>query len=206
MKLISQLELAGELGVSHRTVARRKKELALQVCHDTERDGRRLGFNKDQAVCIATMTKSVKPRLGEVVQKLNSFFKMLPMLAADMRSLAYEKQDFRFKEIEGETWFCLKDTCDILAIKNNRDVVKNLKVSGVVSIDTTSKGVDSIDGTSRGTKARHTQKMTFINEQNLYRVIFQSRKEEAVRFQDWVFEVVLPSIRKNGVFNSSQLN
>lgn len=41
--------------------------------------------------------------------------------------------------------------------------------------------------------------LTFINEPNLYRCIFQSRKAEAVRFQDWVFEVVLPSLRRGGM-------
>lgn len=40
--------------------------------------------------------------------------------------------------------------------------------------------------------------MLFIDEPNLYRCIFQSRKKEASEFQDWVFEEVLPSIRKQG--------
>ena len=37
--------------------------------------------------------------------------------------------------------------------------------------------------------------MTFIDEPNLYRCVFQSRKAEAEKFQDWVFEEVLPTIR-----------
>ena len=40
--------------------------------------------------------------------------------------------------------------------------------------------------------------MTYIDEANLYRCIFQSRKAEAEKFQDWVFEEVLPAIRQNG--------
>ena len=40
--------------------------------------------------------------------------------------------------------------------------------------------------------------MLFINEPNLYRCIFQSRKKEAELFQNWVVEEVLPSIRKLG--------
>ena len=40
--------------------------------------------------------------------------------------------------------------------------------------------------------------MTYINEANLYRCIFQSKKEEAKAFQDWVFGEVLPQIRKTG--------
>lgn len=40
--------------------------------------------------------------------------------------------------------------------------------------------------------------MFFVNEPNLYRCIFRSDKEKAKEFQDWVFNEVLPSIRKTG--------
>ena len=40
--------------------------------------------------------------------------------------------------------------------------------------------------------------MTYINEANLYRCIFQSKKEEAKAFQGWIFGDVLPQIRKTG--------
>lgn len=45
---------------------------------------------------------------------------------------------------------------------------------------------------------------TYINEANLYKCIFQSRKPEAEKFQDWVYEEVLPSIRKHGVYATPQ--
>ncbi len=38
----------------------------------------------------------------------------------------------------------------------------------------------------------------FINEPNLYLCIFQSRKPDAEMLQNWVFEDVLPQIRKTG--------
>ena len=44
------------------------------------------------------------------------------------------------------------------------------------------------------------QEATFINEANLYKTIFQSRKESAERFTDWVTSEVLPSIRKYGMY------
>lgn len=40
----------------------------------------------------------------------------------------------------------------------------------------------------------------FINEPNLFRCIFQSKKENAKAFQDWVFNDVLPTIRKTGQY------
>ena len=48
--------------------------------------------------------------------------------------------------------------------------------------------------------------MIFINEPNLYRCIFQSRKAEAEQFQDWVFNEILPSIRKSGGYIATQAN
>ena len=56
------------------------------------------------------------------------------------------------------------------------------------------KGCSSIAVLTNG----GNQQMIFIDEPNLYRCIFQSRKEEAEKFQNWVFEEVLPSIRKSG--------
>ncbi|HDJ2741175.1 TPA: hypothetical protein PP068_001534 [Salmonella bongori] len=42
------------------------------------------------------------------------------------------------------------------------------------------------------------QEAAFVNEPNLYRVIFRSNKPETKQFQDWVFSEVLPTIRKTG--------
>lgn len=42
--------------------------------------------------------------------------------------------------------------------------------------------------------------LTFINEQNLYKVIMRSDKPQAEPFQDWVCGEVLPSIRKHGAY------
>ena len=39
-----------------------------------------------------------------------------------------------------------------------------------------------------------------INEAGLYKLVLDGRKKEAVKFQDWVVEEVLPSIRKHGVY------
>lgn len=58
-------------------------------------------------------------------------------------------------------------------------------------------GVHNVDmNTGKGKRS-----FTFINEPNLYRLIFQSRKATAEQFQNWVFEEVLPSIRKTGGYS-----
>lgn len=99
--------------------------------------------------------------------------------------------EIRGKEINGQPWVCLSDVCKILDIKNARDCKSRLNQDGVVTTD----GVDS--------KGRKNQ-ITFINESNLYKVIFQSRKTEAEKFTEWVTSEVLPSIRKNGGYLAGQ--
>ncbi|HGJ5878179.1 MAG TPA: Bro-N domain-containing protein, partial [Arsenophonus nasoniae] len=48
------------------------------------------------------------------------------------------------------------------------------------------------------------QLLVYVNEPNLYRVIFRSNKLEAKQFQDWVFNEVLPSIRKTGRYDHTK--
>ncbi|MBC8944273.1 BRO-N domain-containing protein [Xenorhabdus indica] len=40
----------------------------------------------------------------------------------------------------------------------------------------------------------------YVTEAGLYRIVTIDESEAALRFQDWVFEDVLPSIRKYGVY------
>lgn len=86
-----------------------------------------------------------------------------------------------------EPWFCANDVCDILGYSNPRDAIsKHCKAGGVAKRDTPTKSA--------------VQEMTFINEPNLYRLIIKSRKPEAEPFEAWVFEEVLPQIRKTGKY------
>lgn len=47
-------------------------------------------------------------------------------------------------------------------------------------------------------KARKTQEMSIIPEGDVYRLIIRSKLESAQRFEEWVFDEVLPQIRKTG--------
>lgn len=51
-----------------------------------------------------------------------------------------------------------------------------------------------------------TQEMKFINEGNLYRLIVSSKLPSAEKFEHWVFDEVLPSIRKNGSYGTVDIN
>ncbi|MED1403835.1 BRO family protein [Bacillus mycoides] len=48
------------------------------------------------------------------------------------------------------------------------------------------------------------QNKKFINEPNLYRLIVKSKLPQAEQFEKWVFEEVLPSIRKHGAYMTDQ--
>lgn len=87
----------------------------------------------------------------------------------------------------GRPVVCLKDACTILGIVNPSDAKLRLKPDGIVHL------VKS-DG-------KKYNNFLYITEGNLYRLIFQSRKEEAVAFTDWVTDVVIPSIRKYGRYD-----
>lgn len=100
--------------------------------------------------------------------------------------------EIRTTEIKNLPYVCLADVCKILDIKNARDCKTRLNQDGVVTTD----GVDNL--------GRKNQ-ITFINESNLYKVIFQSRKPEAEKFTEWVTSEVLPSIRKNGMYATNEL-
>jgi len=108
-----------------------------------------------------------------------------------MELMTFQNEEFgeiRTAEIGGEPWFCLADICRPLGIRPS--TCKNrLKEDGVIITD----GTDSWGRPSE---------LNFVNEANLYRVIFQSRKPEAERFVDWVTEDVLPSIRKTGSYSA----
>ena len=90
-----------------------------------------------------------------------------------------------------EFWFCGSDVCYILGYKNAPDALaKHCKQGGIAKRYTPTQSGE--------------QEMIFINEPNLYRLIIKSRKPEAEPFEAWVFEEVLPQIRKTGKYSVQQ--
>lgn len=94
----------------------------------------------------------------------------------------------RINVIGLDPFFCLVDVAAILGL-GNRSVSK---------FKFNPKGVEKLSTPSNG----GLQEMIFINEPNLYRMIFRSNKPEAETFQNWVFEEVLPAIRKTGKYEA----
>lgn len=88
---------------------------------------------------------------------------------------------------DGKPLFCGKDVADALGYTNHRKALAD-HCKGVTKRDTlTNGGVQSI---------------SYIPEGDLYRLIAHSQLPDAERFESWVFDEVLPSIRKTGAYLS----
>lgn len=112
----------------------------------------------------------------------------------------------------GDVWFCLADVCKALDIKNLGNVKATLTSKGLNSLNIRELGgyIHSMDvtPTEEGTPTKDlggNPNMTFIDEGNLYQVIFQSRKPNAAKFKEWVCYEVLPTIRRTGMYATSDL-
>ena len=105
-----------------------------------------------------------------------------------MNELMYSFRDNNVRVVmkNNEAWFVLKDVCHILEIGNPSDVVKRIPEKNL--------HLDTIEG-SVGKRYGY-----LTNEYGIYEIIFTSRKKQAIEFKEWVFEEVLPSIRKRGVY------
>lgn len=95
----------------------------------------------------------------------------------------------RTAQIDDKPYFVATDIANALGYTNPRDAVLR-HCKGVVKRDTP---------TSSG-----TQQMSYINEGDVYRLIMRSKLPSAERFESWVMDEVLPSIRKNGGYIAGQ--
>ena len=84
----------------------------------------------------------------------------------------------------GKTLFCGRDVAKALGYKNPNEAVRKY---------------------TRGERITHplettggTQEVQFISEGDVYRLITHSKLPSAERFESWVFDEVLPSIRQQG--------
>jgi len=89
--------------------------------------------------------------------------------------------------LKGEPWFVAKDVCDAL----------DITWSGSKTL---ARIRDKHKGVVNFTTPGGSQELWCVSEPGLYKLIMRSSKEEAERFQDWVTEEVIPSIRKHGAY------
>ncbi|WP_144597400.1 phage antirepressor [Bacillus cereus] len=93
---------------------------------------------------------------------------------------------------EGKELFPAADVAKALGYSNPHKAIKDhCKPEGVN---------ESLVPTNSGMQTKK-----FINEPNLYRLIVKSKLPQAEQFEKWVFEEVLPSIRKHGAYMTDQV-
>lgn len=96
----------------------------------------------------------------------------------------------RIIEEDGKYMFCASDVAKSLGYSNFRDALRR-HCRGVVKRDSpTTSGV---------------QVMSYIPEGDVYRLIVHSKLPSAERFERWVFDEVLPSLRANGIYITDPL-
>lgn len=89
-------------------------------------------------------------------------------------------------EEDGKILFCASDVAKALGYSNPRDAISR-HCRGVVKRDAPTQG--------------GVQAIAFIQEGDVYRLITHSKLPSAERFESWVFDDVLPSLRKNGYYS-----
>jgi len=105
----------------------------------------------------------------------------------ELQVFSYEGKDVRTIQRNGETWWVLKDVCDVLDLSNARMIADRLEEDDVSLAYVT----DSIG---------RQQQTNIVNESGLYNVILRSDKPEAKKFKRWVTHDVLPQIRRHGAY------
>lgn len=100
----------------------------------------------------------------------------------------FENDEFgaiRTIEVNDKMLFCGKDVASALGYSITSK-----------AINTHCKGVSKMEVPTNG----GVQQMLFITEGDVYRLIAHSKLPNAQKFESWVFDDVLPSIRKNGAY------
>lgn len=90
----------------------------------------------------------------------------------------------RTYEEDGQILFCGKDVAKALGYKRTADAISNHCKGSVKR-----RPLQTAGG---------IQEFVFITEPDLYRLITHSKLQTAERFERWVFEEVLPAIRRTG--------
>lgn len=103
-----------------------------------------------------------------------------------MKTQNWNGNEIRFVEVDGEWWAVAKDIANALGLTQVTRAINTLPKDGV----TTSKVIDNMN---------REQNVNIINEKNIYRLVFKSRKKEAESFQDWVFEVIKKLRKSTGL-------
>jgi len=107
---------------------------------------------------------------------------------SDIEKFNFDGTEVRTVMEDGEPWFVARDVTDVLGFTNGSKAVRDHVLPGQ-----THKERIVMDG-----GVIPHREVTVISEPGLYRLIMRSNVPDATRFQAWVTDEVLPTIRKTG--------
>lgn len=113
--------------------------------------------------------------------------------------MIFEGKEVEIFEFDGKILFNPKQVAECLGIKNVNDSISKMNEKQVVRLTNSKIGLTDF-------RKLHNRGENFLTENGVYKLIFKSKKKEAERFQDWVFDEVLPNIRKTGSFSMNTSN
>ncbi|MCC0700365.1 toxin Bro [Clostridioides sp. ZZV15-6383] len=109
--------------------------------------------------------------------------------------MIFEGKEVEVFEFEGKILFNPKHVAECLEISDVNSSIRKFNDNQVVKL--TNSKMHNMQF-----RKLHNTGENFLTESGVYKLIFKSRKEEAERFQDWVTDEVLPSIRKTGTYST----
>jgi prophage antirepressor-like protein len=102
--------------------------------------------------------------------------------------LDFETHGLRMVMRDGQPWWMVADVARILGHRDATNAARYLRGRDLHTL--------------KGSTNAGTREFLIVNEPGLYRLIMRSNKPEAERFQDWITDEVLPSIRKTGTYTA----
>ena len=97
-----------------------------------------------------------------------------------------------YVDSEGREWFPATELAEMLGYKNPQKAIRD---------HCTEKGCTIRSVLTNGGK----QSKKYINEDHLYRLIIRSKIEGAEEFESWIFDEILPMIRRTGAYISDNV-
>ncbi len=107
--------------------------------------------------------------------------------------------ELRVMTIDGKEYFPATQCAKILGYKNPHKAIKDhCKIDGVTKCSGVSNTTNQY-----GITSQQITETKYISEGNLYRLIIRSKLPEAEKFEHWVFDEVLPELRKSGTYGNN---
>jgi prophage antirepressor-like protein len=116
------------------------------------------------------------------------------LITQEINTFKFESNFIREITIEGKPWFVASDVAKTLGYDQPHKAIA-AHCKRAISLNSCD-GIDCTVYTNQGIDS----KAKLIPESDVYRLTMKSKLESAEKFQDWLAEEVIPSIRKTGSY------